>query len=249
MIPALIRFDLSSLSFPKKSAHITGHKPVIHAGNGIRLEDGRIVSLQLKTLIQLYALSHERKPIKSCSAWQATVTNLSLLQEEMVYSDKRMVKQLKPLVNSLKALLKTVPADVMIYVSVSYGECTPWNMYCDERRSLVFGWETARNGIPVLFDIFHHLYVSAIGETGESWPTVEKSMAELESDSLLKQLQQKYRINLALHHRLYLLFTVAAGLRTIMMKPWRNETDTRLLRLWNDALRHHLGRSVRSRKN
>jgi len=249
MIPALYRFDLSSLSFPKKSMHITGHRPVTHAAKGVRLEEGRILSLQLNTLIQLYALSHERKPIGNTSAWQAINTNLSWLKEELLYADKRIVKQLKPLVNSLNSLIKTIPADLMISVSVSYGECTPWNMYCDERRSLVFGWETARNGIPVLFDVFHHLYVSAISETGEAWPSVEKALAELENESLLKQLQQKYRVNLTLHHRLYLLFTVSAGLRTIMMKSWRNETDARLLRLWNDAFRQHLGRTVRSRKN
>jgi len=249
MIPALTRFDLTSLSFPKKSGHITGNRAVNHTAKGKRLEEGKVVSIQLQTLIQLYALSHDRKPVKDTPVWQVIHKNLSWLQEELLYADKSVVKEINPLLSLLQYLLKSIPSGMTVCTSVSYGESTPWNMYCEERRSLVFGWETARNGIPVLFDIYHHFYVTAVNEADVAWPAVEKALQELENESLFKQLQHTYRINLTLHHRLYLLFTASAGLRTIMMKSWRNETDVRLLRLWKDSLRHNTGRTVRNRRN
>ena len=117
------------------------------------------------------------------------------------------------LVKGLKQLYSTISLGEAIPVSVSHGDFTPWNMYCDDQRLYVYDWEMARNGIPMLFDLFHFSYQSVILQQQKSYKEVKININEWLKQPIVMHMIQKYRINVQLHHALYLLFNVSFYLR------------------------------------
>ena len=88
--------------------------------------------------------------------------NVHYLFNELEYRNNLDPSKMDALVKGLKQLYSTISLGEAIPVSVSHGDFTPWNMYCDDQRLYVYDWEMARNGIPMLFDLFHFSYQSVI---------------------------------------------------------------------------------------
>jgi aminoglycoside phosphotransferase (APT) family kinase protein len=101
---------------------------------------------------------------------------MDFLTKELVFINELDKESTRHLVQLLKKLFQVVPVGESVPVSVSHGDFTPWNMYCDEQRLYVYDWEMARNGMPMLFDLFHFTYQSLILQQRKGYAEVKDTI-------------------------------------------------------------------------
>jgi Phosphotransferase enzyme family len=227
MVKSLNKFDFTTLSLPKISKHINGHARLSNVKPSYTIPADKIAAIHASAVGELCALSHERKSITDTESWDVTSTNIHYLFNELVYSNNLDQQKIQTLVKSLKQLYSTISLGESIPVSVSHGDFTPWNMYCDEQRLYVYDWEMAKNGIPMLFDLFHFSYQSVILQQQKTYTEVRANINVWLKQPIVIHMIQKYRINVQLHHALYLLFNVSFYLRQYL-----NEKEPLLQSEW-----------------
>lgn len=213
MVKSLNKFDFTTLSLPKISKHINGHARLSNVKPAYTIPADKIAAIHATAVGELCALSHERKSITDTESWEVTSTNIHCLFNELVYRNNLDQQKIQTLVKGLKQLYSTISLGESIPVSVSHGDFTPWNMYSDEQRLYVYDWEMAKNGIPMLFDLFHFSYQSVILQQQKSYNEVRDNINVWLKQPIVMHMIQKYKINVQLHHALYLLFNVSFYLR------------------------------------
>jgi hypothetical protein len=249
MVKELGKYDLTTLSLPRISQRINGHARLSNIRPAVCIPAERITAIHIRALAELYALSHERRAIADTAAWESITNNMEWLSRELVCINELNHNQVKTLISLLRRVYGEVNAGESVAVSVSHGDFTPWNMYCDEQRLYVYDWEMARNGIPMCFDLFHFSYQSTILQQQKDYTHVTQAINLWTRQALTQQLVKKYKINLQLHHTLYLLFTVSHYLRRYlcekellmqsqwMMDAWTLAMNDCLFQIQNKAAR------------
>ena len=213
MVKSLNKFDFTSLSLPKISKHINGHARLSNVKPAITISADRIAAIHASAIGELYALSHDRRAITDTESWNVINGNVHYLFNELEYKNNLDRRKIDTLVKGLKQLYSTISLGESIPVSVSHVEFTLGNMYCDDQRLYVYDWEMARNGIPMLFDLFHFSYQSVVLQQQKSYKEVKVNINIWLIQPIVMHMIQKYRINVQLHHALYLLFNVSFYLR------------------------------------
>lgn len=236
MVIELGKYDLSTLSLPRISARINGHARLSNIRPGICIPADRITAIHIRAMAELYALNHERKAIADTSAWENICRNMEWLNRELVFVNDINRAQVDTLLTLLKRVFSLINAGESVAVSVSHGDFTPWNMYCDEQRLYVYDWEMAQNGIPMGFDLFHFSYQSTILQEQKDHQAVSRALSSWARHPLTQQMIKKYKINLELHHTLYLLFTVSHYLRQYLCEKELLMQSQWMLNAWTPAL-------------
>ncbi len=240
MVTTLGKYDFTSLSIPKVSGRINGHTRLSNIKPAVIIPAGRITAIHIRALAELYAMSHERKAVTDTAIWQSILTNMDFLTQELVFINQLDREKVKNLVGLLRQLYKTVPTGLSVPVSLSHGDFTPWNMYCDEKRLYVYDWELASNGIPLFFDLFHFTYQSVILQQRKAYAEVKENISLWMQQALVQQLVKKYRVNTGLHHALYLLFNVSHYLRQYLCEKEPLLQSTWMMEAWTRAIADYL---------
>lgn len=240
MLKELNKYDFTTLSLPIVSKKIQGHARISNVKPSIIISADRITAIHLRAMADLYAISHERKSIESSNAWKTIQDNLEWLKKDLLLTNGLDPKKINSLIKLLRKLYNTIPTTEKISLSVSHGDFTPWNMYCDEQRLFVYDWEMARNGIPMFFDLFHFTYQSCILQQRKNYNAVNESINLWKQQPLAQQLTQKYNINLVLHEQLYLLFTVSHYVRQYIGEKELLTQSQWMIDTWISAIEHSL---------
>lgn len=240
MVKSLSKYDFTTLSLPKLSPRINGHARLSNVKPAIVIPADRITNIHLAAMSELVAISHETKPIADTSIWEAIENNLRFLNNEIVFINELNREKTDDLNALLQELYTTINAGEHIALSVSHGDFTPWNMYCDEQRLFVYDWEMARNGIPMFFDLFHFTYQSTILRQRRNYPAVKNQIDQWSQQPMAQKLIQTHRINLALHQQLYLLFTASHYLRQYLGEKELLMQSHWMIDAWTAAIRDGL---------
>lgn len=240
MVKTLNKFDFTSLSLPKISQRINGHARLSNVKPAVTIPANTILSIHASALGELYAISHERKSIVKTAAWEVTDANLSSLFNELTFRNNLDQDKIHALVEGLKKLRETISLDEIVPVSVSHGDFTPWNMYCDEERLYVYDWEMAKNGIPMLFDLFHFSYQSVILQQQKTYKEVAENINLWLKQPIVMHIIQKYGIRVPLHHALYLLFNVSHYLRQYLNEKEPLMQSSWMMDAWTVAIENCL---------
>jgi Phosphotransferase enzyme family len=240
MLKELNKYDFTTLSLPKVSKKIDGHARMSNVKPGITIPADKITAIHVKALAELYALSHERKAISDSIAWETITANMDWLKRDLLFTNGLDVEATANLIKLLRKLYNTFSAGESISLSVSHGDFTPWNMYCDEQRLYVYDWEMSKNGIPMFFDLFHFTYQSTILQQRKDYSTVKSSINQWKQQPLVQQMLQKYKINLDLHEKLYLLFTVSYYLRQYLNEKELLQQSHWMVNAWTEAITDQL---------
>jgi hypothetical protein len=246
MVNTLNKYDFTSLSIPKISKRINGHARLSNIKPAVIIPADRITAIHIRALAELYALSREKKAVADTAAWQSILSNMDFLTKELVFINELDKESTRHLVQLLTKLFQVVPVGESVPVSVSHGDFTPWNMYCDEQRLYVYDWEMARNGMPMLFDLFHFTYQSLILQQRKGYAEVKDTINQWTIQPLVQQLVKKYRINLALHHALYLLFNVSHYLRQYLSEREPLMQSQWMMNAWTLAIEDYLESTQRT---
>ncbi len=236
MLNELTKYDFTTLSLPKVSKSGNGYARLSNIKPGVNIPADRITAIHIRTQAELYALSNERKAISDSAAWHTITSNMEWLKRDLIFSNGIEENDARHMLHLLRKLYNTLPIGESIPLSVSHGDFTPWNMYCDEQRLYVYDWELARNGIPMFFDLFHFTFQTTVLRHQKDFPVIKKAIAAWTETNLVKQLLFKYKINLDLHLRLYLLFTVSYYLRQYINEPELLTQSKWMMNVWSQAL-------------
>lgn len=236
MLNDLSKYDFTTLSFPSVSQKGKGYARLSNIKPAVTIPADRITAIHIRTQAELYALSNEKKTIADTAAWNTISANMELLKRDMLFTNGLDQEEIRHVIHLLRKLYNALPTEELIPVSVSHGDFTPWNMYCDEQRLYVYDWELAKNGIPMFFDVFHFTFQTTILRQHKDFPVIQKAIATWTKTPLVQQLVHKYKINLNLHLRLYLLFTVSYYLRQYIGEEELLEQSKWMLNVWVQAL-------------
>ncbi|MBL7922906.1 MAG: phosphotransferase [Bacteroidia bacterium] len=248
MVKTLSNYDFSTLSLPSISKRVNGHARLSDVKPRICISAERITAIHIAALAELYALSHERKALSETEAWSTLCSNMDFLNRELVFINTIDQTATLRLVELLRQLYLELPQGLTVPVSVSHGDFTPWNMYCDEQRLYVYDWEMARNGIPMLFDLFHFSYQSVILQQRKNYPEVRDAIHSWSRQPLVMHMIQKYGIKVQLHHALYLLFNVSHYVRQYLGEKELLMQSQWMITAWTAAIEDSLSMMKKSIK-
>ena len=236
MVRSLSKYDFSTLSLPKISSQINGHARLTGVKPAIPIPADRITSIHVRALTELYAMSHENRTVSDSDAWVTIQANLEFLNRELTFINTLNREKTLQLIGLMRELHARIPVTETVSVSVSHGDFTPWNMYCDEYRLYLYDWEMSGNGIPMLFDLFHFSYQSTILQKRQQYPAVKSAIQSWKQQPAVQQIVRKYGINTELHHALYLLFNVSHYVRQYLSEEELLEQSQWMIDAWTEAL-------------
>ena len=237
MLKELSKYDFTTLSIPRVTdSRINAYTKLTNVKPGTTIPAQRICDIHVRALTEMYSVHNERKAIFESAAWSAVTNNMDWMQREDQFSEgldelktRRIIHLLRKLYNSLN-IGETIP------VSVSHGDFTPWNMYCDDHRLYVYDWELSSNGIPMLFDFFHFIFQSQVMIHHQPYQNIRQMINENVMKHNVQRLVNKYRIDSDLHYRLYLLFTISYYMRIYLQENELLEQSHWMVDAWMDAL-------------
>ena len=237
MLTTLNKYDFTTLSMPHVSqGRVTGTAKLSNVKPGITIPASRITDIHLKALTELYATHHETKIVLETAAWQTIENNLQWMYSEHPLINDMDEFKTRRIVHLLGKLSASLPVEADVPVSVSHGDFTPWNMYMDSNRLYVYDWELAKNGIPMLFDLFHFVFQSQVLLHRKDFTDIKENIKQVLQAPLAQSLCHKYDINTNLHYKLYLLFNISYYMRIYMNEKELLTQSHWMIDAWMDAL-------------
>lgn len=236
MLIALSKYDQSSLSIPNSFEDNYPSFAGLLFNDAKKISFEKILSIKAKSLEQLYSKKCDYKKIFQTSIWQ-TINNqlkwFALEQEisDVVNSDKAYIINIR-----LNKIYKSINTENTIVLSSVYKKFTPWNLDGDKNRLYKYGWEFSAEGMPMLIDVFHFIFQTQFALSKEKTSGIKKNLHDALQNQSVKEIIDKYGIDIALHYKLYLLFSISHYLRICINQNILYAKKERILNIWNDAL-------------
>lgn len=193
-------------------------------------QSSELGTLHWRCLTELSNVNKNASELYRLPQWAQTEQQLTNLQ---LCKDSRIPKSM---VTKLLMLKYALDEEDITTTGAGHGDFTPWNMYVKDTKLAVIDWEMANLQTPALFDAFHFLYQHAalVGRT--NYTQLQKSINTALAHPLAEQWIGRHQIDIQLHHRLYLLFTVAYYLDLYNRQAHWHPQVAWSLELWNEAL-------------
>jgi hypothetical protein len=237
MLKDLSKYDFTTLSIPRVTdSRINAYTRLTNVKPAVTIPAQRISDLHIRALTEIYSFNHERKSIADCAAWLCIENNMEWMEREHMLTNGLDEIKTRRIVHLMRRLYNCINIGEAIPVSVSHGDFTPWNMYCDENRLYVYDWELSSNGIPMLFDLFHFIFQSGVMVHHQDYESIKKAIDETTKKYNVQRLVNRYRIDTGLHYCLYLLFTISYYMRLYMEEKELLMQSHWMVDAWLDAL-------------
>lgn len=210
-------------------------------GKAMQMEDisgygNRAATLQpahWKTLAELAAETAKEVKIKDTEFWQVCTTKI----EKLISStDKRLPRGL---VLKLIDTFNRIDEDQTIPVCLAHGDFTPWNMYVSDGGIMLYDWEMADGAMPMLFDAFHFIYQQETLASGIENPAIDSIIKLAFNNNLCRFITGKYNIDITLHHKLYLIYSIAKFISQYLdQENWQVQIE-KSIQVWNISLNNY----------
>lgn len=229
------RYDFTPLSLPRSSVRVRGHHRLTTESSGVHITSTRIAVLLLRYASKQYTISSERMCVVDTAAWNTLSRNIDRMVVERGFIRKEGKEDNLKLLDQLRKIRNLIPLDQLIWASVNQGQITPWNRYYEENRLYFQEWEMARNGVPVLFDLYHHVFCQSILQDKNDFRSVRIQLDRIETQAIFHNLRQRFKVDTALHFNLYILFSGSCFLRRNFYESQSSPQNKRLVKAWISA--------------
>lgn len=235
MHASFYRYDFTPLSIPRSSARVRAYYRQNTDSTRLHISSTRIAVVLLRYASQHYSISSERMSVSDTAAWNTINRQIDRMIVERPFIRKEGKHESLRLLRSLDRIRNMIPKDQLIWASVNQGQITPWNRYYEENRLYFQEWEVARNGVPVLFDLYHHVFCQCILQDKNDFKSVLIQLEGIEAQTIFRNLRQRFKVDTALHFNLYILFSASCFLRKDFHDRDRSPQHRRLLKAWISA--------------
>lgn len=194
--------------------------------------------VHLKALAELNRRDVERMPLPTLDAWEETEQNLVRAEQSVVCNDlpETLVRDT---IGLLRRLQHTLAGAGEVPVSLAHGDFTPWNMYSAPASLHLYDWELSCR-LPLLYDLFHFEFQSAILIRHQSFPSIRENIGRLESRETVREILMNNQADFRLLYRFYLLRNTAYYLARYMQQDPLHRQAHWLLKAWHAALREEV---------
>lgn len=228
-------FDSTPLSLPRSSSKVRAYYRQNTECNGVHITSTRIAVVLLRYASQHYTISSDRMCVRDTAVWNTIARNIDKMQVEQTFLRKEGKEDSLRLLGLLRKIRPLMPQDQVIWASVNQGQVTPWNRYYEESRLYFQDWEMARNGVPVLFDLYHHIFCQCILQDKNDFKSVRIQLDRIETQAIFRNLRQRFKVDTALHFNLYILFSASCFLRRNFQENDTSPQNRRLVKAWISA--------------
>lgn len=229
------KYDFTPLSIPRSSARVRAYYRQNTEFPGLHISSTRIAVVLLRYASQHYSISSERSCVGDTAAWISTSRQIDRMIAERAFILKEGKEESFRLLGLLRQIRNLIPQDQLIWASVNQGQVTPWNRYYEETRLYYQEWEMARNGVPIFFDLFHHVFCQCILQDKNDFKSVRIQLEAIATQAIFRNLRQRFKVDTALHFNLYILFSAASFLRKEFHTRESSPQGRRLLKAWISA--------------
>lgn len=227
--------------------------PVVY-GKGLLIQDDLATSV-LQPINQLSDVSAAtwQELVRRGWQWQPLAQTAFWQQARQTLTDLRDVSDARipvSLLDKAERLMHSLNSQRTVPMTMAHGDCTPWNMMRRDGQLCLIDWELGQEALPVLYDLFHFVYQSAILIGNRGYGAIRQELDRYLSQPDWQAFCRQRGIDLALSEQLYLLHTL-----TYYLSVYRRQQDWHrqvawLLTTWNAALTHwlHQGKALSDRQ-
>ncbi len=153
--------------------------------------------------------------------------NLKIAEQRNVFPEE--VRKLENLFNSLNESMS-------ICTSTIHGDLTPWNAKIHNQKVTLENFDFTQHQGPILFDMFHYVFQSASLLNNNDYNKIKQNLTEAFAEPQVANFISKYKINIELNFKLYLLGVISFQLAKIASSDDTQKINEALLTNWNAAL-------------
>ncbi len=177
--------------------------------------------------LSVNTMSHRK--LEYTSFFTAIINQMSFLKDTSNQIDEKIYFYLKNLKESIQN-------NQYIFTSTAHGDFTPWNLFKNKSNLYVYDWEMMLTEAPLLYDAFHFIYQSEILVNRRGLIEIENEISSLCKRPGVADYITRYKIDIDVHHNLYLLHIISKNLMLMSQQITISEDQHLLLKTWKCAL-------------
>ena len=231
----LNKYQYQSLIIPKIIESDENYITIDNIAPKNQTQSSSLNEIHLNALDEIYSKTVENKSIKDSTYFEVIKENLDELSNTSL--NKNFDKnKIEILIKNMKIILESLNSEKEISFAYGHNDFTPWNMFIENDHLYLFDWELAKKDIVLLYDFFHFIFQSQILISKSDYKTIFEVIAtRIKNNSKLKDIVQKYNIDINENYKLYLLYTVSYYLDKYNNQEKLHDQVFWLIDVWFDA--------------
>ena len=231
----LNKYQYQSLIIPKIIESDENYITIDNIAPKNQTQSSTLNEIHLNALDEIYSKTVENKSIKDSTYFEVIKENLDELSNTSL--NKNFDKnKIEILIKNMKIILESLNSEKEISFAYGHNDFTPWNMFVENNHLYLFDWELAKNDIVLLYDFFHFIFQSQILISKSDYKSIYEVIVTLiKNNSRLKDIVQKYNIDINENYKLYLLYTVSYYLDKYNNQEKLHDQVFWLIDVWFDA--------------
>ena len=205
----LNKYPYQSLTIPKIIESDKDYITIDNIAPKNQTQSSTLNEIHLNALDEIYSKTIDTKSIQDSTYFEVIKENIAVLSNRSLNKNFNKNK-IENLIKNMKTILESLNTEKEISFAYGHNDFTPWNMFVENNHLYLFDWELAKNDIVLLYDFFHFIFQSQILISKSDYKSIYEVIVTLiKNNSRLKDIVQKYNIDINENYKLYLLYTVS----------------------------------------
>ena len=231
----LNKYPYQSLTIPKIIESDSDYITIDNIAPKNQTQSSTLNEIHLNALDEIYSKTIDTKSIQDSTYFEVIKENIAVLSNRSLNKNFNKNK-IENLIKNMKTILESLNTEKEISFAYGHNDFTPWNMFVENNHLYLFDWELAKNDIVLLYDFFHFIFQSQILISKSDYKTIfEVITTHIKNNTKLKDIIQKYNIDINENYKLYLLYTVSYYLDKYNNQEKLHDQVFWLIDVWFDA--------------
>ncbi len=231
----LNKYPYQSLTIPKIIESDKDYITIDNIAPKNQTQSSTLNEIHLNALDEIYSKTIDTKSIQDSTYFEVIKENIAVLSNRSLNKNFNKNK-IENLIKNMKTILESLNTEKEISFAYGHNDFTPWNMFIENNHLYLFDWELAKKDIVLLYDFFHFIFQSQILISKSDYKTIFEVIAtHIKNNTKLKDIVQKYNIDINENYKLYLLYTVSYYLDKYNNQEKLHDQVFWLIDVWFDA--------------
>ena len=231
----LNKYQYQNLTIPKIIESDEDYITIDNIAPKNQNQSSTLNEIHLNALDEIYSKTIDTKSIQDSTYFEVIKENIAVLSNRSLNKNFNKNK-IENLIKNMKTILESLNTEKEISFAYGHNDFTPWNMFVENNHLYLFDWELAKNDIVLLYDFFHFIFQSQILISKSDYKSIYEVIVTLiKNNSRLKDIVQKYNIDINENYKLYLLYTVSYYLDKYNNQEKLHDQVFWLIDVWFDA--------------
>ena len=233
----LNKYQYQNLTIPKIIESDEDYITIDNIAPKNQNQSSTLNEIHLNALDEIYSKTINNKPIKNSIYFELIKENIDKINNTSL--NKNFDKnKIEILIKNMKIIFQSLNTEKEISFAYGHNDFTPWNMFTENNHLYLFDWELAKKDIVLLYDFFHFIFQSQILINRSNYKTIYTVIeAHIKSNLKLKDIIQKYDIDINENYKLYLLYTISYYLDKFNNQEFFYKQIHWIINIWNESLK------------